>query len=188
MRKIIFITFLFLSNFLFSQQIFEICGESVTHTYFSTFSGPGTNTWYVNGISYSGDELTYTFNQPGTYNIVIRRENVICYTEESYQVIVTQCPGILYWIPNSFTPDGNEFNQSWLPIITGGFDPFEYTCIIYDRWGEIIWETHSHLIGWDGKNLNGKDVQQGTYTWKILLKVPYMDKRKEYSGHLNLIR
>lgn len=108
-------------------------------------------------------------------------------TDTATQVVSLTDSEIIY-VPNTFTPDGNEFNQNWLPIITGGFDPFEYTCLIYDRWGEIIWETHSHLIGWDGKNLNGKDVQQGTYTWKILLKVPYMDKRKEYSGHLNLIR
>jgi gliding motility-associated-like protein len=108
-------------------------------------------------------------------------------TDTATRVISLTDSEIIY-IPNTFTPDGNEFNQNWLPIISGGFDPFEYTCIIYDRWGEIIWENHNHLIGWDGKNLNEKYVPQGTYTWKILLKVPYLDKRKVYMGHLNLLR
>ncbi|NBX38694.1 MAG: PKD domain-containing protein [Flavobacteriia bacterium] len=94
----------------------------------------------------------------------------------------------LLFVPNTFTPDGNEFNQTWLPIITAGFDPYEYTCLIYDRWGELIWENHNHQIGWDGKQLNGKEVQQGTYTWKILIKSPYRDERKAYTGHLNLLR
>jgi gliding motility-associated-like protein len=94
----------------------------------------------------------------------------------------------IIYIPNTFTPDGNEFNQTWLPMISGGFDPFEYTCLIYDRWGELIWENHSHLIGWDGKNMNGKDVQQGTYTWEIQIKTPYRDERKVFTGHLNLLR
>ncbi len=41
---------------------------------------------------------------------------------------------------------------------------------------------------WDGKDANGFDITQGTYTWKIILKSPYSDNRKAYVGHLNLLR
>ena len=62
------------------------------------------------------------------------------------------------------------------------------SCFIYNRWGAIIWENHNHEIGWDGKDANGFDITQGTYTWKIILKSPYSDNRKAYVGHLNLLR
>jgi gliding motility-associated-like protein len=94
----------------------------------------------------------------------------------------------LIFVPNTFTPDGNEYNQTWLPIITADFDPYEFSCFIYDRWGEIIWENHNHEMGWDGKRADGINVTQGTYSWKIILKSPYSDNRKAYTGHVNLIR
>lgn len=56
------------------------------------------------------------------------------------------------------------------------------------RWGAIIWDNHNHEIGWGGKDANGFDITQGTYTWKIILKSPCSDNRKAYVGHLNLLR
>ena len=38
--------------------------------------------------------------------------------------------------------------------------------MIFNRWGERIWETTDYNEGWDGRS-NGKDVQDGVYTWKI---------------------
>lgn len=187
MRKIIFIFFVTVSNFLFSQQVFEICGESITHTYFSTFNGPGSNTWYVNGISYTGDELTYTFSQPGTYNIVLRRDNVICFDEETYQVIITQCPGILYWVPNSFTPDGDEHNQMFGPVMTEGHDVNDFSFSVFNRWGELIWETKDPGGRWDG-TFGGRKCQDGVYSWKLKFNVFGNDDRIQDFGHVVLIK
>ena len=116
MKLILFVYFFCLSLVTYSQHMFELCdGESKTVTYTSNYGGDGVNTWTVNGIVYAMEDLTYTFTQTGTYNIVLRRENVICYVEESIQVVVNDCPGVIYWVPNCFTPDGNENNQLYGP-------------------------------------------------------------------------
>mgnify|MGYP002478033200 CR=1 FL=1 len=112
MRLILFILFLFFSLESSAQQSIELCaGESKIVTYFSTSTSDGTNSWYVNNTQYITNELTYTFSNTGTYNILVRRDNGPCYVEESLQVVVTDCPGTIYWVPNCFTPDGNEYNQ-----------------------------------------------------------------------------
>ena len=171
-----------------AQQTFELCvGETKTVTYFSTATGDGTNTWTVNGLPYFSDELTYTYSNQGIYNIVLRRENGPCYVEESIQVVVSECPGTLYWVPNSFTPDGNEHNQLFGPIITEGIDINGFIFTIYNRWGQIIWETHDLDGRWDG-TYNGKMCQDGIYTWKIVFNVLGNDEKIQNTGHLSIIK
>ena len=72
-------------------------------------------------------------------------------------------------MPNAFTPDDDEFNQTFMPVFTSGFDPQDFTLLIFDRWGELIFESHNHDVGWDGK-FQGKLVQDGVYVWKIEFK------------------
>ena len=59
--------------------------------------------------------------------------------------------------------------------------------LIFNRWGEIIWESHDVSVGWDG-TYKGKVVQVGTYTWKITFKDFYDDDRKTFHGHVNIVR
>lgn len=91
-----------------------------------------------------------------------------------------------FFAPNSFTPDGDEFNQTWKPEMTG-FDPFDYHLTIFNRWGEIIFESFDINVGWDG-TVNGKLVQLGSYSWKVEVKNLYDDARSMHTGHLNLLK
>lgn len=98
-------------------------------------------------------------------------------------------PGLVYYIPNTFSPDGDQFNQTFLPIFTYGIDPYNYQMLIYNRWGEIIFESLHPEIGWDGSyGAQGNPAQNGTYTYLITIKVPSIDKRQTIKGHVNLIR
>jgi gliding motility-associated-like protein len=97
--------------------------------------------------------------------------------------------GEIFYVPNSFTPDGDGFNQTFKPIFTSGFDPFNFEMFIYNRWGELIFETHDANRGWDGSyGMDGRDVQQGVYTYKITYKNPRIDERKTVVGHITLIK
>jgi gliding motility-associated-like protein len=98
-------------------------------------------------------------------------------------------PGLVYYIPNTFTPDGDQFNQTFLPIFTAGIDPFNYQMLIYNRWGEIIFESRHPNIGWDASyGTQGNPCPNGTYTYLITIKIPSLDKRQTITGHVNLIR
>jgi gliding motility-associated-like protein len=95
----------------------------------------------------------------------------------------------LYYIPNSFTPDGDQNNQVFLPIFYSGYDPLNFEMQIYNRWGEVLFETRNVLFGWDGSvGEEGLDAQQGVYTYRILFKNPDLDERVVVTGTVNLIR
>jgi gliding motility-associated-like protein len=94
---------------------------------------------------------------------------------------------LIYYIPNSFSPDADPYNNVFEPIFSSGFNPKGYTLLIFDRWGEILFESHNTEVGWDG-TYNGSIVQDGTYIWKIEFKLSNNDGKVMDTGHVNLIR
>ena len=105
------------------------------------------------------------------------------------QLIIEYDEQEVFYIPNTFTPDGDNFNQMFTPVFYSGFDPFNFEMLIFNRWGEIVFETRNAEIGWDGTyGLNGMKASDGAYTWKITYKNPKTDQRKVIVGHVTLIR
>ena len=97
--------------------------------------------------------------------------------------------GPVYYIPNSFTPDGDKYNQVFLPVFTAGVDLNDFSMVVYNRWGEIMFETLNPYVGWDGSyGTEGLDCPVGTYTYKIRIKIPETDERRIITGHVNLIK
>ena len=138
---------------------------------------------------FTEEEPVHAFPTTNSANYVVTLIAVTDYgcTDTTTRIVILNETQIIY-VPNAFTPDGNEYNQNWLPIITADFDPYEYDCFIFDRWGELIWENHNHLVGWDGRRPNGQAIEDGVYIWRIILKSPYKDDRKAYTGHVTLLR
>lgn len=188
MKFIFFISFIFFSLVTSAQHVFELCaGETKTVTYYANAYGDGTNTWSVNGLPFFSNELTYTFTNQGVYNITVKRENGPCYAEQFLQVIVTECPGIIYWVPNCFTPDGNEYNQLYGPVMTEGYDINGFEFVIFNRWGNIVWESYDPNGRWDG-TYQGKKCTDGVYIWKLKFNVFGNDRKILDHGHLTIIR
>jgi gliding motility-associated-like protein len=96
---------------------------------------------------------------------------------------------LIFYVPNTFTPDGDAFNETFKPVFTAGYDPYNYSLYIYNRWGEMVFESHDANVGWNGRyGVNGNICQDGAYTWKIEIKRKSNDERKMYVGHVNIIR
>ncbi len=90
--------------------------------------------------------------------------------------------GIIY-VPNTFTPDGNNFNNIFRPE---GGNIVEFNMTIFNRWGELIFESNNFETGWDG-TYGGKPSPDGTYIWVIEYKDPSLIPKK-INGHVNLLR
>ena len=88
-------------------------------------------------------------------------------------------------IPNAFTPTLNGpgaggiggadpsggFNEVFLPVIQGLSEvPGSFHMLIYDRWGNLLFETWDENVGWDGYAENGKLLPLGVYVYKLDLK------------------
>lgn len=97
------------------------------------------------------------------------------------------CKGQLF-IPNSFTPNGDQLNDVFLPVSNGHVEDFYI--VVYDRWGMLLYESDDIKLGWDGTYL-GREVQIDTYVYKIY----YTENRENGSltqeqkvGHVNVLR
>ena len=98
---------------------------------------------------------------------------------------------LIFYVPNTFTPDIDNYNPVFQPVFTSGFDPYSYNLMIFNRWGEVVFESNNAEIGWNGSYGNNGQIemcQDGVYTWKIEFKVTRWDERRQVVGHVNLIR
>lgn len=94
---------------------------------------------------------------------------------------------LIFYVPNTFTPDANNRNEDFKPIFTAGYDRYTYQLMIFNRWGEIMFESYNDEYGWDG-TYGGQVMQDGTYTWRIRFKPLDDDEYQEHYGHVNLLR
>jgi gliding motility-associated-like protein len=132
----------------------------------------------------------FTFNpEPGSHQIELVATTMQGCTDTALAV-VDILDKIVFYVPNTFTPDNDKFNEMFQPVFTSGFDPQDFTLLIFNRWGELVFESHDASIGWDGKyGIEGdKIVKGGTYIWKIEFKETMSDKRHTHTGHVNLLK
>jgi gliding motility-associated-like protein len=71
--------------------------------------------------------------------------------------------------------------------LTAGYNQDDYEFLIFNRWGELIFESHTIGEGWDGTYRDHK-CQDDVYTWKLVLRRSYNDDKEEYVGHVTLLR
>lgn len=93
---------------------------------------------------------------------------------------------IIFYAPNAFTPDGDEHNQTW-KFYVAGIDVYNFNIQIFNRWGEMIWESNDPNEGWDG-TYGGRVMQEGTYNWKASVKDIYSDNKKEFRGSMTILK
>jgi gliding motility-associated-like protein len=94
---------------------------------------------------------------------------------------------LLFYVPNVFTPDGDDFNETFKPIFTSGFDPYDYHLMIFNRWGEVMFESYDASHGWNG--IYTKELlQDGVYIWRVEFGSLINDKREKHKGHVTLLK
>ncbi|MFN5911411.1 MAG: PKD domain-containing protein, partial [Bacteroidota bacterium] len=137
---------------------------------------------------------TYPSDEEGQYTVTLIATSPLGCVDTAISVI-TIYEELIFYVPNTFTPDQDQYNPTFKPIFTAGFDPQDYVLYIYNRWGELIFESLNSEIGWDGSygtwDASSNQIelcQDGTYTWKIEFKVTRWDERKVAVGHVNLLR
>ena len=104
-------------------------------------------------------------------------------------IIVYEAPdGGSYYVPNSFTPDADEYNPVFKAIFADGFYPLNFEVSIYNRWGELVFKSKDINVGWDGTSGSNSEALPGTYTWNILFTNPVTNENTISKGHVNLIK
>tara|TARA_Y100001933_G_scaffold163813_1_gene162114 strand:- start:2619 stop:5342 length:2724 start_codon:yes stop_codon:yes gene_type:complete len=137
-------------------------------------------------VSNEGSALiTFPEGVSGTYPItLVATTNEGCSDTTTLEVEIV--PDVIFYAPNSFTPDDDEHNQTWT-IFVEGIDFQNFTLEIFNKWGETIWETNDIKAEWDG-TYNNTVVPDGTYIWRAMYKERENDGRKIHTGYVNVIR
>ena len=122
----------------------------------------------------------------GSFTVMLVAFNSLDCTDTAWlEIRVTE--ELVFFVPNTFTPDNDAYNNTFQPVFVSGYDPYDFEMFIYNRWGEVVFVSHDASIGWDG-TYGGKMMNDGTYTWKIETKQTENDKRIVVKGHVNIIR
>ena len=113
-----------------------------------------------------------------TYTVYFEDENG-CTAQDNINI---SFDAIIY-VPNTFTPDQDKFNPIFKPE---GGNIVEFHMLIFNRWGEIMFESYNFNVGWDG-TYGGKVCQDGTYVWVIEYK-DNSNNKQQLVGHVNLLK
>ena len=117
--------------------------------------------WYTSGDSLLSNNQVLTVTDSGKFYIWVEDENGC--RDMSEFAIVNTVPLTQLFVPTAFTPNDDEHNE--LFVIKGLFIK-EYNIQIYNRWGDLLFESNTIDKYWDGM-YNNRRVPEGSYYYNI---------------------
>ena len=173
-------------------------------TTFNFSTGANEYSWdFGDGNTSQDRDPKHIYKIEGVYDIVLiaafdHDNGVVCRDTLTQQVIAKQ--GGQTKIPNAFTPNpagpsggltggggtggAGSFNDVFLPIVKG---VEEFNMQIFDRWGNLIFESNNANQGWDGYDRNGNILPSGVYIYKLTLRLSD-GQRTTQIGDITMIR
>jgi gliding motility-associated-like protein len=169
---------------------FEYSPEEITMldptVYFEnlSFDADFYNWTFGDGTSSTITAPTHEYQNKGTYIITLKTNNQFgCKDEISKEITID--PEYHFYIPNAFTPNGNGRNEIFTAV---GEEIEEFDMQIFNRWGELIYESTSIEEGWNGTAKGGSSIsQEGVYVYNIKLK-DWKGLTHRFTGHVTLIK
>ena len=147
---------------------------------FWTFGDGSPNSTIENPVHYYPDQ------QPADYEVTLTVTDTNGCTDTATAVF-SLIELLNVYIPNTITIDGDNLNELFLPIFSNPDIIKSYNLQIFNRWGNLVFETDTPAEGWDGRYKGKRDVQLGLYNWKIV----YTDNKsvtRTLAGHVNVLR
>lgn len=132
--------------------------------------------------SNNGTASSIVIDQPGRYWLQVR-DNNNCTGRDTVEVKLKQCLQGLY-VPNAFTPNNDNKNDNLKALLFGDIALFEFS--IYNRFGQMMFQTNDTNTGWDGK-FKGKEQPPGIYVWVCRYRFKG-EKEKVLRNQVSLLR
>ena len=126
----------------------------------------------------------YVYGDTGTYQIVMTATSEHQCSDTAYGEVHVS-GAVTVYIPNAFTPNSDGRNELFS---VSGIGYTELQMIIFDRWGNMLFNQTSSNPGWNGMNMfNNSMCQQGVYVYKVIVKNIF-NKQQEFKGTVSLLR
>jgi gliding motility-associated-like protein len=120
--------------------------------------------------------------EPGYYSVTVYEG--LCSAADT--ILIDNCGNEL-WVPNAFTPDNDGINDRFKPLSQGIIR--SYRILIFNRWGQQVYESNDALSGWDG-TFKGQPCPEEVYFYLIYYSVgsePAGSVEKEKRGTVRLL-
>jgi gliding motility-associated-like protein len=158
--------------------------------FFNETDGGLTYQWDFAGLGQSVSEDTmFTFPiKSGIYPTTLVAVNQYgCADSLTKEIFIKD--ELLFYIPNAFTPDGDGYNDVWFPYGTG-YHHDSYHLRIFNRWGDVVFETRDNRAGWVGESSVGEYyfVPDGIYTYLIEVRDLRDDVMHQIKGSIMVFR
>lgn len=161
--------------------------ESTIQFYNSSLNATSYKWFFGNGNSSTSMNPIYAYPaEAGAYNVRLIAINRFLSCSDTVQQTIVFPEAMIYYVPNTFTPNGDELNNVFQPVFSEGVSDDNYTLYIFNRWGELLFESHNKDVGWDG-TFGSKICMPGTYIWKLEFRDKLTLKRNTHTGHVNLL-
>lgn len=146
--------------------------------------------WDFGGLdSSSATDPSYTFpeDERGSYPVCLEAISTYGCRDTSCEKVIVEGEFLLY-VPNAFTPDGDGINDAFYPVVQG-HDPSDYQFQIYDRWGELIFQSEDPEEKWRGRVKGSSTLAKpDVYVWKLKLRSEISGEHETFTGHVTLVR
>ena len=141
--------------------------------------------WEIDGFSESNeDDFQFIFQDYGTREVTLIAINEFSCSDTTSKTI-SVFPDLICYIPNAITPNGDGLNDVFNVVGLGYADM--YNLKIYNRWGELLFESNKISEGWDGRFM-GEIVQNGVYIYFVTFRDIGSKKKIFKVGNVTLIR
>lgn len=147
------------------------------------FFGDG-NSLLLNTILFP--EVQYTYKDTGVFQVYLVGYNTLGCVDTAFTEVEIYAEHKHIVAPNVINPTSNiPENQIFLPT---GFavNKNEFHLIIYNRWGNIVFESNHGDFGWNGRLTNGELAKSDTYQWVLIYK-DNIGKTLRESGNVTVI-
>lgn len=176
------------ANFSWSPNPVRMFNTEVNFANTSFLGNTYEWTFEEGSIGYSNLEsptISFPDGEVGQYEVtLITTSEYGCV--DTISRIVDVISEVIIYVPNTFTPDNDEFNQDW-GIVVEGLNVSGFNLQVYNRWGEMIWESNDPSSTWDG-TYKGQIVPNGTYSWLIQASDFASDAKYTWNGSVNVLR
>jgi len=151
----------------------------------AVLSGPMDTTITTDSL-FSGTIIDpiHFYSDTGYFDITLTLTNSNGCTSTYTQTVYIEGDYILF-TPSAITPNGDGKNDVFYPKGIG-IDPDNYQLFIFNRWGELIFESYNPSVGWDG-TYQDKVVQIDVYVWMVRTQ-DHKGTPHEYIGHVTVVR
>lgn len=140
--------------------------------------GDGATSSYFPGVN-----PIHNYADTGSYLVQLHIQD-IGGCPDSFSLEVCVKPAATIYAPNGFTPNGDGLNDDFR---VSGIGITEFHMMVFNRWGELLFETYDINQGWDG-TYAGKEIENDVYTFLVLYRDKFGDGTKSLKGVVAVVR